>query len=290
VAVSHHHADHYGGTDAVIRQFHPRYFLATDSPHTTPNYLRLLTLVKESGMQAVFPTDQPRRLDLGPVTLWVLPQPPVDPTDENDNSVGIRVQYGSFSALLTGDNQARERAFWEANAPQFVQDCMVLKLAHHGSRNGADARWLRPVRPRLAVASLGAGNEYGHPHPETLALLDRLDIPLIRTDRDGTVTVVSDGKEWAEAVSGKSPRAAPDEQVARADHRTRHSGGVKRPGRVIDINSASQQELEALPGIGPALARRIIEGRPYRRVEDLRRVKGIGEKRLAEIRAFVTAK
>jgi DNA uptake protein ComE-like DNA-binding protein len=59
---------------------------------------------------------------------------------------------------------------------------------------------------------------------------------------------------------------------------------------IIDINRASQEELESLPGIGQVIARRIIEGRPYRTVDDLRRVKGIGEKRLAEIRPYVRAR
>ena len=47
--------------------------------------------------------------------------------------------------------------------------------------------------------------------------------------------------------------------------------------------------MEALPGIGPVIARRIVEGRPYRSVEELERVKGIGKKRLEEIRPLVTA-
>ena len=59
-------------------------------------------------------------------------------------------------------------------------------------------------------------------------------------------------------------------------------------GRRININTATQAELEALPGVGPVIARRIIEGRPYRSVDDLERVKGIGKKRLEEIRALVT--
>jgi beta-lactamase superfamily II metal-dependent hydrolase len=58
-----------------------------------------------------------------------------------------------------------------------IRDCTVLKLAHHGSRDGTDDRWLGLVRPRLAVASLGRGNAFGHPHPETLALLARWKIP-----------------------------------------------------------------------------------------------------------------
>ena len=54
-------------------------------------------------------------------------------------------------------------------------------------------------------------------------------------------------------------------------------------------NTATQAELEALPGVGPVIAKRIIAGRPYRSVDDLDRVKGIGKRRLAEIRPLVTA-
>jgi len=59
-------------------------------------------------------------------------------------------------------------------------------------------------------------------------------------------------------------------------------------GRLININTATAAELEFLPGIGPAIARRIVEGRPYRSVEELDRVRGIGKKRLEEIRPMVT--
>ena len=131
VVVSHHHADHYGGMDAVIKTFRPRFFLATDSSHTTPHYLKLLRLVRDSGITAIFPTTSPRKIELGSVVLTVMPQPPENLEDENDNSIGIRVQHGSFSTLLTGDSQAEERAFWERHVPDLIQNCTVLKLAHH---------------------------------------------------------------------------------------------------------------------------------------------------------------
>ena len=77
-----------------------------------------------------------------------------------------------------------------------MRDCTILKLAHHGSRNGTDARWLQAVRPELAVASMGKDNEYGHPHSETVSLLRRSRIPLLRTDQLGTITIQSDGRNW----------------------------------------------------------------------------------------------
>jgi competence protein ComEA len=65
---------------------------------------------------------------------------------------------------------------------------------------------------------------------------------------------------------------------------------MKSSGRVVKVNTATQEELEALPGIGPVIARRIIEGRPYRSADDLERVKGIGKKRLDEIRSLATVR
>ncbi len=71
----HHHADHYGGMDAVIRAFHPRIFLDNGSSHTTPNYLKLLRLVRDSGMRVIFAGEASRKIELGSVSLTVLPQP-----------------------------------------------------------------------------------------------------------------------------------------------------------------------------------------------------------------------
>jgi competence protein ComEC len=173
--------------------------------------------------------------------------------------------------------------------PNLIRHCAVLRLAHHGSRNGTDARWLEYVRPRLGVASVGATNDYGHPHAQALALLARLGIPLLRTDRDGTVAVASDGRRWWIEARRHPTRGPPggDAQVGVAGHREQRGGGSKNPDRPIDLNSASQAELEGLPGIGPVLARRIIEGRPYHPVEDLLRVNGIGKARMEKIRPLV---
>jgi beta-lactamase superfamily II metal-dependent hydrolase len=209
VAISHHHGDHYGGMDAVIKALEPRYFLASDSAHATTLYLKLLKTVDANGLTVIQPTSQARKIELGSVELTLFPQPPEDRRDENNNSIGLRVKYGSFSVLLTGDSEAPERQWWLRDYPELVRGCTILKLAHHGSRNGTDARWLQAVRPQLAVASMGKNNEYGHPHSETVALLRRGGIPLLRTDQHGTIVITSDGRDWQVARPALAARGRP---------------------------------------------------------------------------------
>ncbi len=196
VAISHHHSDHYGGMDAVVKALKPRYFLASKSGHSTALYLKLLKTVEAQGLTVIQPTSSARKIELGSVELTIFPQPPEDHKDENNNSIGLRLKYGSFSVLLTGDSETPERQWWLRNDPELARNCTILKLPHHGSRNGTDARWLQTVRPALAVASMGRNNEYGHPHEETVSLLARSEIPLLRTDQLGTITITSDGRTW----------------------------------------------------------------------------------------------
>jgi competence protein ComEC len=166
-----------------------------------------------------------------------------------------------------------------------VNKFRALKLAHHGSHNGTDAPWLEMVKPELAIASVGKGNDYGHPSPQTLALLAWLGIPLLRTDQDGSVVIQSDGVRWNVANHQIAARGPPAGKV-RSEPKvaSRPGPGEKR----INVNTATQGELEGLPGVGPVIARRIIEGRPYRLVDHLERVKRIGPKQLEEIRPLVT--
>jgi len=200
VAVSHHHSDHYGGMKEVVKNFHPKYYLATNSKHTTSSYLKLLQVVKDENVQAVQPLpNKPRRIELGSVVLTIFPQPPLNDDEENDNSIGIRVGYGDFSIILTGDSEENEREWWMKHYPDLLRDATILKLAHHGSRNGTDTAWLELIDPELTVASLGKGNSYGHPHSETLSLLKKQRVPFKRTDQEGSIKITTDGKRWRQS-------------------------------------------------------------------------------------------
>jgi competence protein ComEA len=95
----------------------------------------------------------------------------------------------------------------------------------------------------------------------------------------------SDGRGWrveSHRIAARGPPADEGRSKARRETETIPAG------RRINVNTATEAELEALPEVGPVIARRIVEGRPYRSVDDLDRVKGIGKSRLEEIRPLVT--
>ena len=98
------------------------------------------------------------------------------------------------------------------------------------------------------------------------------------------MTIETEGVRW-NVVGYRLGARGPHTGKAQAS--VRREAGPKPGGRRINVNTATAAELEALPGVGPVIARRTIEGRPYRSVDDLKRVKGIGKKRLEEIRPLV---
>jgi competence protein ComEA len=108
--------------------------------------------------------------------------------------------------------------------------------------------------------------------------------PILNTSPDGKTALI-DAEPSHEVVRLLRKRMSP---LSTSEAGTK--SGEQPDGRLIDINAASLAELESLPGVGPVIARRIVEGWPYRAVADLIRVKGIGEKWLEKIRSRVAAK
>ena len=103
----------------------------------------------------------------------------------------MRLIYGRFSALLTGDlERAAEREIADSHAS--LRSCL-LKVAHHGSRWATQRPLLERVRPRWAVISVGRNNPFGHPSPEVLARLLRHGVLPILTPDHGAVTFATDG-------------------------------------------------------------------------------------------------
>jgi competence protein ComEC len=117
--------------------------------------------------------------------------------DPNENAVVLVVTFGRTDVLLTADAES------PVTSRLGLGPVEVLKVAHHGSEDSGLPELLRRLAPRIAVISVGEGNDYGHPRPETLAALAAAPgLATWRTDEDGRVVVESDGR----TVSVRSER------------------------------------------------------------------------------------
>jgi competence protein ComEC len=119
--------------------------------------------------------------------------------DLNEDSLVLLVEYGSFQALFAGDAGLPA----EAEMRGRTRAVDVLKVGHHGSRGSTGDEWLDSLRPSVAVISVGQNN-YGHPAPETLTRLQRHRVDTWRTDRDGSITVNTDGRRMTVKARGRS--------------------------------------------------------------------------------------
>jgi competence protein ComEC len=121
----------------------------------------------------------------------------------NNGSVVLTLHVGGVSFLLAGDieREAAAAVLREVQTdPRRWGQIDVLKVAHHGSGN-RDDRLLDQVAGRLALISVGADNDYGHPTPSTLAALDARGFEVHRTDLEGDIAVVSrDGEIVVESA------------------------------------------------------------------------------------------
>lgn len=185
VIASHAHADHIGGMAEVIQLFEPVFYMDNGMTHTTRTYERTLQAALDSQVQLLEPIR--RTLNVGGVQLLIIPPAQTSASDQNNNSIGLRVDYGSFSALLPGDAEAEQWSYWLREHPDLLGRVHVHMASHHGSSNGDTVQGMAALEPEVVVMSLAADNQYGHPHVE--ALLNYSGSTVYRTDQHGRIVI-----------------------------------------------------------------------------------------------------
>ncbi|MBN2242143.1 MAG: ComEC/Rec2 family competence protein [Acidobacteria bacterium] len=190
VLLSHTDIDHAGGIPALLRNFRVA-CLYHPASRMDPILSGILQVARRRKTQAR-PVHAGMEEKVGPVTVRVLhPQPGAAEPSENDNSLVLHFTFKNFTALLTGDLEKRGES--ELLALPANLECLLLKVAHHGSRSGTSSAFLDAVRPRWAVVSAGRDNPFGHPSPEVLMRLERRGVRVHQTLNEGAVTFSTDG-------------------------------------------------------------------------------------------------
>jgi competence protein ComEC len=200
IIATHPHSDHIGEMRDVMREFKVVEFWDSGFNHPTRTYGDMLQDIKDRGIK--FAT--PKRGDLrkfGEVLVEVL-NPSDELPDENPNnaSLVVRLTFGSKRFLFTGDseyNAGAKSSAWERMLENEREKLRadLLKAAHHGSSNGTTQEVLDAVSPSIVTISCASGNDYHHPHPKVMRMLEQAanKTSVYRTDLEGTITAVCDG-------------------------------------------------------------------------------------------------
>jgi beta-lactamase superfamily II metal-dependent hydrolase len=195
VIATHPHSDHIGGMSVILNDFPIGHFVDSGYAYSSKTYENMLKAIDKKNI----PFETPKRGDkinfTSGIDVYVLnPGSTYFTDDVNQNSVVLKVTDGKVTFLLMGD--AGIQAENEIMKDGYNVDADILKVGHHGSRTASGTPFISAVSPEISVIEVGAGNDYGHPHQETLDRLQKVS-KVYRTDLDGTITVTTDGSSYS---------------------------------------------------------------------------------------------
>lgn len=272
---THPHADHIGQFPDVLAHLPVSEVWMSGWEHGSRTFERSLDAILDTDARY----EEPRaghEVACGDARMTVLH--PVDPLADIHDNLVVRIDYGSFSAIVTGDAETEHEHAMIRREERL--DATVLQLGHHGSHTSSSPEFLHAVSPQVAVYSAGAANSYGHPHDVVTQRVTGLGIALYGTDRHGTIRITSDGQDHSLTTEIED---GPGAQVA-APASNRHGDDSLRG--CVDINTAPASELVRIVHIGDTRADKIIRMRGrglFGGVEDMVRISGIGQGRLHDI-------
>jgi competence protein ComEC len=203
VVLSHPHPDHLQGLLYITDNFDVQEIWSTGlrlDDEIFRQWEKIISQkkIKVKYLSAQFPAREINGVKLN--ILWPLKPLKVDVSDQfydmvNDESMVIKINYGQISFLLPADISAAVEKKLIKSGQNLHSD--VLFVPHHGSSRSSSSDFLRKVSCRSALISAGKNNPFRHPHPVILKRLTEANVNILRTDRDGAITVTTDGTKMA---------------------------------------------------------------------------------------------
>ena len=187
---THAHEDHIGGLAGALNYASVGTAYCPATSYDTKAFGNFVKALDKHGVSITVPSTGDS-FTLGSAACTILAVN-TDSSDPNNTSIVLRIVYGDTSFLFTGD---AERVVEQAILNRGTNiNSTVLKVGHHGSESSTSYVWLREIMPQYAVISVGKDNSYGHPTEEVLSRLRDAEVKTFRTDLQGDIICVSDGK------------------------------------------------------------------------------------------------
>ena len=193
LVLSHPHADHIGGAMALRERIEVQRIADPGRAFGADMHHELLVDAARNGVRWLRGLAGSTLIVDGVRIEFLHPTTEFGHDDVNELSVVVRVEWGDFRAILSGDAGVPTERILLANARRSGTldrlDVDVLKIGHHGSRSATSAEFLAASKPEIALIPVGRGNRYGHPHPTVLDRLQDAGVEVYRSDRDGDVVL-----------------------------------------------------------------------------------------------------
>jgi len=203
VVMTHPHEDHVGGLPVVLENIKVDTVLEPGAVFKSLSYQRFKELIaKNKTKYQLARAGQVINFGQNCVAKVLHPELPLLTDNLNNVSVVIRLTYGKFSMMLTGDNEqeGEQQILTRVTSnlsPVTSIRSLIFKVGHHGSNTATAVDFLEAVSPQVAVISCGQHNKFHHPHGVTLKKLAERGIKVYRTDKNGAVVIRSNGSDFS---------------------------------------------------------------------------------------------
>lgn len=209
LVATHGHSDHVGGLSAALNYAEVETVLSSTTSYPTDVFEGFLRQLDKNDL-SINVAVKGDIYELGAAKVLVV-GPSKNFDNENDNSLVIKVNYGSTSFLIAGDAERAAESDMIADSALYLSST-VLRVGHHGSDTSTSYPFLREIMPSYAVISVGDENTYGHPHETVLRRLEDAESEILRTDVHGTIIMHSDGANITYVVE-RNGEPVEDEQI-----------------------------------------------------------------------------